>query len=390
KLLSDAGTSLEGFSAMRSLYNALLIVHEASRSPSPMLRARALGLRGLLRSVGLLRGGTQRGLDELESAWSTADRLGDLHERTDLRRQIAAAHYVHGNARGALESAERCEADLRVLPLPPRDLHRVMGVVGCMLWNLGELREARRRWTGFSHEAHHRRDVMTSFWIHANPAQLILLMASDDKSAASAMLEKQQRLCALHPHYKFLSWARAIGLGEHELYWGDPSAALGVVDAHWEQLTNVGYTLFDLHSHMLRARATQARAAELGRGRERERLLRRAQSITRSVRYRHRDPFGSAAASLLSASNAALRNRSRVALKHLDLAIAILEQRNEVMAACALYCKGALLGGARGLHLRVNAQQVLTAQDIVAPERWIRWVLPGFRSFVESDVASSR
>jgi hypothetical protein len=390
RLFSLAGTCLEGFDALRSLYNALLMVREAESSPEPTLRVRALALRGFLRCAALLRGGAARGLAELNAAWRVAGSFGDLSVRIDVQRQLAAAHQLNGDPRAALATAALCEADLKIYPLPPRDLYRVMGVVGYALWDLGELAAARERWLDFSHAARHQGDAATSFWVHVNPARFALLIAAGDRSAAHAMLERQRELCALHPAFKFLHWNRAICAVEAALYWETGPAMLRSVELECARLSSAGYPSFRAVALLLRTRATLAVAASEPDGKRRAELLRCARRATRRLRLLHRDKAARVAVAWLEASQAMLLPKPEEALIRLESAIALFDaQGSKLMSACARYCQGVLLGNQAGEQIQNAASKVMQQEGVIDHERWVRRALPGLRA-VETRANATR
>src|SRR6185436_8855304 len=113
----------------RALHNGLLALREAEALDDPIWNERARGTRALLRCASVFPGGVERGIKELEACCAAAEQLGDLNALGELQLQLALGHQVNGDAHKALEWGNRCEATLRLLPLPPRALYRIMGLI---------------------------------------------------------------------------------------------------------------------------------------------------------------------------------------------------------------------------------------------------------------------
>jgi serine/threonine protein kinase len=382
RLLAIAGACFEMTDGLRTFYNALLMLREAEDSPDPVWRTRAQGLRGLMRSVSMLPGGVARGLREMKEARATALVLGDLGARVDLSRQLVVVMYLNGDLRAALDMANRCEIELRALPLPPREMHQLMGILGCVLLELGELREARERLDPAAKDARNHNDALVSYWVHTHPLKFAFLIASDDRAGTEAFVERQRQLSDQHPHFKALRWAYVYCRAEAELYWGSAASALELVKRDWSTLTRVGYPIFNVWALNLRARAAFGAAALLPAGSQRGRLLRCASAMARSLRWKHNRSLVEPIVLLLLASRALLQERPVVARETLEAALLVLDSRgSKLIAASARYCWGLMLGGDEGLTTRAAASEVLQREGVRDPHKWSLWTLPGFANY---------
>jgi eukaryotic-like serine/threonine-protein kinase len=379
RLLSAAGACFEMNDGLRTAYNALLMLREAEDSPYPIWRTRAQGLRGLMQSVSMLPGGMTRGFREMEEACATALALGDLAAKADLSRLLVVVMYLNGQLRAALDMANRSEIELRALPLPPREMHQFMGILGCVLFDLGELREARERLGPVASQVRNHNDAFVGFWIHAHPIQLALRIASGDRVGTQAIVERQRQLSDQHPRFKSLQWAYAYCRAEAELYWGSAAYARELVERDWSCLIGVGYPIFDVWALNLRARAALGAAALLPVGSERARLLRCVSAMARSLRWKHNRSMTEPLVLLLLACRALLQERPHVARETLEAALVLLEGRgSKLTAASARYCLGLLQHGDEGRATRTAATEILQREGVRDPHEWSLWTLPGF------------
>lgn len=383
ELLAVAGLSLELSDLARNLYNALLAIREAERAGDEVWRARALGARGLLRCWLFLRLGEARGLAELHEAYEHACALDDMSGVADLESQLAVAYFVTGDARKALVWASRWEEHARQLALAPVQLFSMMGLVGVALYSLGELREAERRFGAFAHDSRTHGDTMTMFWIHAHPVHFASLFARDDKRGARVILDQQARLRALHPRFKVLVYTQALCRVECELYWGDACVAERLLCADWAALSQTGHVYFTGTAYAMRARARVAAAALLPEGKRRARLLRDARADLRA-HHRRSNRTMRATAGLIAAGAALLVGKRARARAELDAALVVLDAvEAKLVAACARYCQGLLLGAGAGQALMAEASACLREEGVSEPRRWVAWHVPGFRPLME-------
>jgi hypothetical protein len=378
KLLAIASRAFEAVDFQRTLYNALLALREARRCSDSVWQTRALGFQGLLRCCSLLHGGVSRGLDEIERACSEASRLGDRSARCDLFRSLAVAHYASGNFAAALQAAARCELDTRSLPLPPRETYYLMNVVTCILWELGELREAQRRWAAFSDEVRNQGDALVQASIHVSPLRFALLVANDNHAGIRAILERQRQLSAHHSAFKVLSWNHAFCRAEASLYLGAAESALEHVERDWKILAGVGYPIYTAWALTLRARAALAVASRAQAGRRRVQLLRSARRDAQRMRRTDRRPIARANCDLLLAGCALLRGEGDAARRHVSSALSLYGQGSKVNGAVARWCLGSLIQGEIGEQLQTDGFAQLRAEGVVDVERWVAWTMPGF------------
>jgi len=271
EVLSAAGRGLENYDLLRAIYNALLCFNEGEQLGDPGWQARARGSRGLMRSMSLWPGGVARGLHELESACTTAAEVGDAAARAEIERQLAVAHYVTGRSREALDAANRCEAQLRLLPNTTFDINNAVAIIGASLFDLGRLREARQRWHTLTHAARLHGDLVTIVWVHTHPAQLGVLLATEERARTQAILDRAAGLRAAHPRYFVLSWTHAACSLEHAAYWGAPGDALRVLQREQLALFGPRVSIMRSKARMLRARACVLAASALAPGRARRR-----------------------------------------------------------------------------------------------------------------------
>ena len=336
----------------------------------------------MMRCLAMLPGGAKRGLSELEQACRIARELGDVAAQADLLRQLSAARYLCGRPRLALEAANESELCLRQAKPPPVDIHSAMSMVGSALVELGELREAHRRWNAFAHESRLHGDLTTTLWLHGHPAQFMPLFAMEKRDRAEAVLERQARLRELHPRYRPLAWMHALCKLECELYWGSPPGVEQAMTAR--ALFRGGYGIFTETSRLSRARARLAVAVAEPRGIRRARLLMGAASDA-NVRGRRRSVMQNGTGLLVEAGIAVARDRPDLALSRLDAAIRNFETAEaKLMIVTAKYCQGALLGGDSGRTLKSEAAAVFAAEGVRVPARWVGWVACGFRSLLDS------
>jgi eukaryotic-like serine/threonine-protein kinase len=380
RMLSDAGPVFDGYEIQRALYNALLALREGEALRDEEWRARARGLRGLMRCGSLLPGGVERGIGELEASAAAAHALGN-GPLAAVQIQCATGHYLRGNPRAVVDWGTRCEANLLLSPRAPVVRTQARGIVVAALYDLGELREAQLRWSDFARDVRMHDDVLSSFWAHAHPVQLASLFASEDRAGASAVLHKQAQLRARYPSFQPLAYSHALSRVENALYWDDPEAAYGLLESDWPVLSGMGFPPLNAVALTLRARASVALAARLAPGMRRRWLLWRAWLDVRSSRAAG-PPAARAGALFVRASVALLNGRRAAARRQLEHALRVLDAAGgKLLAASARYCLGALeTEAARRSALQAAAARVLNQEGIVSAPRWVAWTVPGFRS----------
>jgi hypothetical protein len=383
ELLSAIGSSLQTWDVARTLYNSLLVIGEAERSDDATWHVRALAVRGLLRCTGLAFGGSARGLLEVERAWREMRELGNTKMQSELDSLLSFANFVVGNARRCLEFADVRERKLRVLRMPPNELHHAISLIGAALLELGELSEAARRWPLYCHEARHHGDLTAISWVQAHPIQLALLFAHGRRAAADTILAQQRELREAHPAFPFLAWTHAICRVESELYWGDAEVALQVLKSERAALERMKYGFLAEQATALRARVCMAAAARIRDASRRETLLSRVARDARRIRRSQRASVRGSA-SLADAGVAFLRQRPSDAAAHLLQAVTLLDgAESKLLAACARFVLGRLRGDLAGDTLVAASRRTLLEEGIREPARWVAWSLPAFRSLLE-------
>jgi hypothetical protein len=380
EFLSGAGRGIEHYDVLRAVHNALVCIAQSEALPDPVWHARAQAVRGLMRCASLVIGSAARGLGELEQACAVVDALADVPAQADLQGQLGLAHYLCGRPRAALEACDRCESHLRSLSSAPTDLHATMGLIGAALLELGQLREAERRWNAYAHRARLHGDLLTSTAVHAHPIQFALLFAAEDRESAQAILAQQGRTRAQHPRYMALAWGHAACSLECELYWGEPADVVRSLRSEQGALFKSGYAPLTEAARSLRARARLAAAAALpARDRMRAKLLRSA--ARDAAAWRQRGALQKGKALVVQAGVAWLRGRPQRALRHLDAALAwLVDAEAQLLIASVQYCKGALLADESGRALMRSAANTLRAEGVLRPERWVAWTACGFRT----------
>lgn len=379
KFLSDAGRAIQSYDLLRAVHNALICLDEGARLPDRIWNERARGARGMMRCFGMLLGGAERGLSEVEHACRVARELGDVAGQADLFRQLGVARYLCGKPRPALEAAEIAEGCLRQLKPPPIDLYAIMAIVGPALTDLGELREAHRRWNAFAHEARLHGDVTSALWLHGHPAQFVPLFAMEKPERADDVLHRQARLREMHPRYRPLAWMHALSNLERELYWGSPGDVQRAARRDAKALFASGYGIFTEAARLTRARARLTVATAEPLGLRRSHLLMGAAADAK-FRGRRRSVMQNGIALLVEAGIAIARDRPDLALSRLaDSGRNFEAAEAKLMMATVQYCRGMLLGGDDGRALKSRARDSLTAEGVLSPERWIGWAACGFR-----------
>jgi hypothetical protein len=294
-------------------------------------------------------------------------------------------HYFRGEPAAALEAARRSESHLRALPLPAMDLRPIMGMIGSALMVLGRLKEARRRWDSFSHEVRLHRDLMTAAWVHGHPSRFPLFYAMEERAEAEAILERHASLRALHRDNLTLAWTHAWCSIESAAYWRTPADAEHITVREDRALFRSGYSVLTDTARLQRGRVRVAAAEALPRGLSRAALLSSA-AMDVNVKNQRGGALGLGMARLVKAGVAMQKDRPEDALRWLSSAATELDAAEAVlMAACARYVKGTLLGGDEGAALKTGARRDIEAQGVVDPMRWIAWTVTGFDAILNAE-----
>jgi hypothetical protein len=378
-VISEACEGLGNYDTLRSIHNVLLCFDEAHGSDDARWQLRIKASAAVLRILSRSRDASS--LRELEGICDAAAELDDA-ARGVIELQLALTLQVKGRASEALAVARRAELHLAAVPGATAALHRARTIIGAALMALGRLREARRHWHALTHAARLHGDLMTIAWVHTQPVQLAILLATQDRARLETILERAAALRASHPRYFLVGWAHAAFRLEHASYWGDPAEALEIWRAERAVLLGAPFWVLTNAAVLLRARAHLLAASAAPRGLRRAMLLRRAAWDAARL-ARQPSAYDRGAAKLLSAAVAVLRGAERSAIEQLDAAHALFEAcEARLFCAAARYCKGSLLGGAEGAALQVAAIEALDAEGVVDPRRYIAWLACGFQAHV--------
>jgi serine/threonine protein kinase len=241
---------------------------------------------------------------------------------------------------------------------------------------LGRLRERGERATGLERDAVKRGDLYGR--ISAVHSSLTPLLAADDVEAARwrerEIIEMWTRGGFHVQHVDSLRFRV-----QADLYEGMPAAARGRLEAAWRDIVRTQQLRIQpsrVDMLLLRARTGLAVAAcEPSRARE---LLREveqdARRLAREVRS-DAEPL----ARLLQAGAAFLQRRGETCRDRLDQAIAGFDATEmALLAACARWRKGELIGGTEGRELTTAAGQAMMNLGVKRPERWVDAAAPGF------------
>jgi hypothetical protein len=208
------------------------------------------------------------------------------------------------------------------------------------------------------------------------------MLADEKRAPVRAVLTQLERLRGLYPRYRVVAWVHAMLELEQALYWGSAEDSERMVRRAWKVLQGTGYPQFSRKARSLRARVCLARAATLPPGREREALLRAA--LRDGPMRRGDGPLERGMSSLTVAGVHILRGRRQAARAQLDDAIRWLDSAEaKLFAAAARYCKGVLTAGESGAALRSAAAQLLSAEGVRDPQRWVAWSACGFRAALD-------
>ncbi|HEX6245148.1 MAG TPA: hypothetical protein VFZ61_29705, partial [Polyangiales bacterium] len=378
QLLTAVGTGLEGFDPVGGIYNVLMVLRASQDVDQPSWRIRAQSLRGLLRALAMLPGGSDRGIAEIRQAYAAATRLGDLATTATVEGNLAGSLYMRGDLHEALLWLRRCEASYRLLPLTSDELQRASGFSIAVLFELGHVREAAERWALYADEAKQRYNAFTAWWLQASPVQFAALFASEKQAEAHDRLRKARELGRAHPDKFLLQWTIALCEAETALYWGTPGEAMRSVRRNWASLWRFGYVLSNTWALLLRVRCALASLQRCSEPTERSRLARHAKRDLLRVRWAHR-PSDRCTVTLLHACLATLEGKRALAERTLAKQLeAGAPHASKLTAACTRYGLGTLRGGSEGAALRDSACSSLAEEGIQSPLRWIAWSAPGF------------
>lgn len=370
--ICDVGRGLDYYDPLRALHNALQCYAASEGRQDPVARARARGLRALLRCC-FMPGRALHSIGELEQAHAMLAARGDTRTLATVEYELAMLCYFSAQPRAALAWIDRCDVHLRSLHVPPIERYSAVAFGNCALLDLGELRELARRSDALAREARLHGDPMTTLAVHSNPAQFMVLLVSGDDARARALLQHQARLRSLHPAFFAVSWAHAACGIEQALYHREPERALQLVQANDAALFRSGAPILTRTSRVLRSRALLAAAATKPRSSERAGWLRAA---ARDIAMLRGGGFAmQRGAALLLDASLALQCRGRErALSKIEAALPLIDAAElKLVAASARYCRGRLMGGDEGRALQLKAATVMRQESVVDPARCASW-----------------
>jgi tetratricopeptide (TPR) repeat protein len=238
-------------------------------------------------------------------------------------------------------------------------------------YNLGDLKKLAAEVPARLLESEARGDLYGTTHLRLAPFH-ILWLASDrpdlaQKNADTAISEWSAN-GYLTQHYYHL-----IASTTTELYRGQPAEAARILAEAMPALRKsllLRVQLVRMDTLFLRARIAVAQVTAAGRD-VASRCAR--QMLAEKV------PYAAAWSRLVLAAISAQEGRTDVAIEQLDRAAVELEDCGiQLFAAAARYRRGVLLGGEAGTADRQRAERWMNEQGILAPERMVQVLAPGF------------
>jgi serine/threonine protein kinase len=292
--------------------------------------------------------------------------------------------YVHGSMEMALGNWRRSDTllaeGIRILENDctgvMADLDQTYSCRVYVLRMLGELRELAamgNRWLRFAEQNHNQ---YAAGWMHIHLTSV--RVAEDAPAEALAKLDvlaNQWSSTLFTPQNLFavLESARC------DLYQGAPATAWARLEKVWpvgEANFVLGHLYFRIYA--LRIRAGTALALAVSRPSERERLRAAARRDIRELAGMKHRPDALAEARLLQATEAALDGKTLSALQLMEGAEADFQRLEMPLHAASIRRhRGRLTGGEAGGRLINEAEAILKAAGIRAPERWAAMEAPG-------------
>jgi hypothetical protein len=177
-----------------------------------------------------------------------------------------------------------------------------------------------------------------------------------------------------------MSWWSFMSLCEADLYEGQGEVCLRRMLRAWPRFA--GSFVFRVQISLLvsvhtRARAALCAVAARPRG-LRARLLRWMVRRDARILIRQGPPFAAGLAACLHAGLAVQQGDTAAALRFLDRARQAFESTHTFRYSRAVsYCQGALRGDAAGRAQMDESARMMAEAHVQAPERVVRWLLPG-------------
>lgn len=291
-----------------------------------------------------------------------------------FRGNIGICHYCRGRWNAAVQELD---AVLHDFPAHRAGITSNVNVFGvCSLVYAGRIRELRRRLPRLITEAEERGDLFVLAHMRASHP-IVAWLAADDPDGARTHAREGM---AHWPQLRFViqHWQAMLAEAQIALYEGDGASAYERVVRDTPPLRR---SLL-LQAQIIRGltdfvRGRAAIASIDARPSLREARLCEATRLARRLR-RERMDWTSLLSSMLDASIANARGDTPGAVASLRACLDLAKRAEMSMhGAAAARQLGALLGGEQGQAWIAEADALMTAEEILAPARWARMLLPG-------------
>ncbi|HEY6064819.1 MAG TPA: hypothetical protein VIY96_01595, partial [Thermoanaerobaculia bacterium] len=245
---------------------------------------------------------------------------------------------------------------------------------------LGELGMMSNRLPALLKEAGERGDLFAEMSLRVRQSYVVALM-SDEPVRAREELDRAVNQWS-HQGFQLQHYFHLVGEAEISLYAGPTTEAWDGLLRRWRALERSlllrSVQLFRIESRHLRARSAIAAATcrEPGTSSWKDPLrsaLRDARRIEKEA-----TPWGSPLADLIQAAAAAIQGFTSDATRLLISAEAGFEENNMgLYSSASRRVRGLLLGGEKGRELVRSADEWMSGQKIVNPERMTSMLAPG-------------
>ncbi len=350
-----------------------LVVALGSGDRFQVLRATALHA-SFLAAAGGKPGKLERGVSGI------ARRLADKEERPEGKALFAGSHgiavYLRGHWKEALALLDASHAGVQSHG-HSAGWQSNAHMFGCWALNfLGEHAELARRHGRILADAERRGDMYTSVQLRDGSLAIVWLAADNPDGARRHAKESM----AVWPQDRYLlqHWHRMFGEAEVELYVGDGARAYARVDRDTAALKkSLLLNVQHMRAQTMFVRGRSAIASAICEPALRAARLAEARKLARDL---EKEDMGWTApfAAILSAGVASVEGDATGAAALLRSAIERAEAANMGgYARAARHQLGLLVGGDDGKALVARAQEAMTAQGVVVPERFASTLVPG-------------
>jgi eukaryotic-like serine/threonine-protein kinase len=279
----------------------------------------------------------------------------------------------------ALEIFERAEDALRERCVGvdwERDTAMVFSL-NSLFW-LGAFDEMGRRQPALVARARARGDLYAEDALESSFSTAVLLAADrPDEVRRRQDAFQSRRGASVSP---LVAWWSLLSLCEADLYEDQGEVCLRRILRAWPRFVGSFVSRVQLSrivSVHTRARAALCAAAARPRG-MRARLLRWLARRDARIVSREGPPLARGLAACIRAGLAVQQGDTAAALRFLDSARQAFESTHTFIHARAVsYCQGALRGGAAGRAQMDESARMMAEAHIQAPERVVRWLVPG-------------